>query len=180
MIAARAAQAGRELAARREAFGRAGLDVDLVWWSRGDPATDLERLEALGRWVVAYLSAGSRARMPSAFTCPPVDPGLGLEADWARFEAWITGIPFTVDFREDGALTRLSEDLEAGAVARNLAYVTHLLAAYGVPVATPAGMPQAVRHDHLVVCLRKSLFPRFPVCTSDGGCQEEAGRMTMV
>ena len=76
-------------------FQLRGLDLSQVF--RPDPE-NLERenkiLRHLLDWVEKYAEYGDRATMEAfGYRFPPIDPDLGPDNDWFRFEEWLQGEP---------------------------------------------------------------------------------------
>ena len=140
-------------------FARAGLDVNLVWWSSGNAKQDVRCLRALEQWVAAYWALESRKEMEAhGYDFPPVQPDIDPDTDWLRFERWLKREPLNWDLKEEAGQSRLSDCLSDDAVARNWDYFLSRLEEQSVSVDYPEEAPLRIRHDELIKLLRETEF----------------------
>jgi hypothetical protein len=141
-----------------ERFARSGLNVHEVWLSNGSAKADLHVLKQLERWAVAFSEDGKAAMKSRGFEFPPIQPGYGPEADWLRFERWLTGQPLSWDVKDIAAKMPLADGLSDVDVERNWAHLTDLITEKGIVVDYPDSVSLRCRYDRLVLELRDSDF----------------------
>ncbi len=140
----------RERAELMAHFHHLNLNLEEVWQASDDPARDVKLLSDLRDWVYAYWAYEDRKTMQRhGYDYPPIQPGMGPEDDWLRFERWVKGQPLTWNLREEVGRTPPAEGLPDNAVKEHWAYLVALLDHKGVAVGFPPHIPLRERYAYL-------------------------------
>jgi len=169
-----------ETAELKQQLTERGLDPGILWELGADesehPATILRDIL---RWTDAYSRWPSRAEMEKrGFLYPPVNPDFDPDADWLRFQRWMSLEPVTWNFcREFGPLG-FPAKLTDRKIESELVRIQEQLTSRGVALDISANVPPRTLYTYLQTELTETDFEFLPPAsrchlTGCQGCCEE-------
>jgi hypothetical protein len=153
-------------------FQSRGLDLDGIWEQLSDDLEQQNRhLARLKFYVVAYEQCPDIEELQRrGYHYPPVEPDMGIENDWLRFERWVRGKDLTWQYEDVfGALPDTST-LDEAALSAELEKLFENLVSRNICFYVYDGVPDRITYLLAKQCLREPFEHSAPNTVTHIGC----------